>query len=181
MTNPFHFQLRITLRHMGSSSGGDRLVVQTRGGGGSSSSSPSVRHNVLDVFGAAAEGDLKDLSLAKPSDEDLDTFSLSREVAERELVRTWEGNREITAITVYIPLQEGVSFEGLVSTCAHGKGRSAPDRQVGLIFILDQTIQVYSALCQCPPGNLFPVLLHQLPPVRPPQGVQAGQRRLQEA
>ena len=74
---------------MGSSSGGDRLVVQTRGGGGSSSSSsPSVRHNVVDVFGAAAEGDLKDLSLVQPSDGDLDTFSLSREVAERELVMT---------------------------------------------------------------------------------------------
>ncbi len=72
---------------MGSSSGGDRLVVQTRGGGSSSS---SVRHNVVDVFGAAAEGDLKDLSLVQPSDEDLDTYSLSREVAERELVRTGE-------------------------------------------------------------------------------------------
>ena len=39
---------------MGSSSGGDRLVVQTRGGGGS-----SVRDNVVDVFGAAAEGRLR--------------------------------------------------------------------------------------------------------------------------
>ncbi len=129
---------------MGSSSGGDRLVVQTRGGGGSSSSSSSsVRHNVLDVFGAAAEGDLKDLSLAQPSDEDLDTFSLSREVAERELVRTREENREITAIRAYIFMQEGVSFEGLVSTCAHGKGRSAPDRQVGLFFDQSKSTQHY--------------------------------------
>ncbi len=36
-------------------------------------------------------------------------------------------------------MQEGVSFEGLVSTCVHGKGRSAPDRQVGLIFISDRS------------------------------------------
>ncbi len=79
----------------------NKLVLQTRG-------SKSVRENVVDVFGASTAENLRDLVRSDPSAEDLEAFSLppERSVAE-----------------------EDVSFEGLVSTCAHGRGRPASDRQ----------------------------------------------------